>query len=283
MSYKTIFALLPSSLKRVPTRWVALSKSKCNPLPPHVLFEFNAGKNKYFVWQSGIYVLLLRSHFTSFKPHFAYRENFTRNIHQIKIVMEQFNKMTDQDLVERYQKGCNEAFDCLLERHKDRLYNYIFFTVRNADLADDLFQETFVKVILTLRQGRYTESGRFFSWLTRIAHNLVIDHYRQENGVNMVNCDEVERKLSTSADMADASQEATLINHQTLCDVRSLMDHLPEPQREVVFMRFYQDLSFKEIAEITGVSINTSLGRMRYALINMRRMAQEHGISLELL
>ena len=221
--------------------------------------------------------------FTSFKSLFAYRENFTRNIHQIKIVMEQFNKMTDQDLVERYQKGCNEAFDCLLERHKDRLYNYIFFTVRNADLADDLFQETFVKVILTLRQGRYTESGRFFSWLTRIAHNLIIDHYRQENGVNMVNCDEVERKLFTSADMADASQEATLINHQTLCDVRSLMDHLPEPQREVVFMRFYQDLSFKEIAEITGVSINTSLGRMRYALINMRRMAQEHGISLELL
>ena len=236
-----------------------------------------------FVWQSGIYVLLLRSHLLLFKSHFAYRENFTRNIHQIKIVMEQFNKMTDQDLVERYQKGCNEAFDCLLERHKDRLYNYIFFTVRNVDLADDLFQETFVKVILTLRQGRYTESGRFFSWLTRIAHNLIIDHYRQENGVNMVNCDEVERKLFTSADMADASQEATLINHQTLCDVRSLMDHLPEPQREVVFMRFYQDLSFKEIAEITGVSINTSLGRMRYALINMRRMAQEHGISLELL
>lgn len=235
------------------------------------------GGVKYMFYFCGVNLFLYP------KNNIAYRDNFTRNIHQNKIVMKQFNQMTDQALVERYQKGCNEAFDCLLERHKDRLYNYIYFTVRDADLADDFFQETFVKVIVTLRQGRYTESGRFFPWLTRIAHNLMIDYYRQTTGVNVVNCEEVEKLVSTPADIADASQEATLINEQTLCDVRKLMDHLPEPQREVVFMRFYQDLSFKEIAEITGVSINTSLGRMRYALNNMRRMAQEHSLSLDLL
>lgn len=195
--------------------------------------------------------------------------------------MENLKQLTDQMLVQRYITGDNEAFDCLLDRHKDRLYNYIYFTLRNPDLTEDFFQETFVKAIMTLKQGRYTESGKFFPWLTRIAHNLIIDYYRQENHMSVSHREETEFDLLQEQDQMANHTEAEMVNEQTLKDVRRLMNHLPDSQREVVFMRFYQDLSFKEIAEITGVSINTSLGRMRYALMNMRRMAKENGISLE--
>lgn len=196
--------------------------------------------------------------------------------------MENYQFMTDQELVDRYVSGCNEAFDCLLNRHKDRLYNYIFFAVHNEELANDLFQETFVKAIVTLKQGKYAEKGRFYSWLTRIAHNLIIDHFRQEANVQMLSCEDPAHDLLNNAEVIGSYQEAKIINEQTLLDVRRLMDRLPAALKEVVFMRFYQGLSFKEIAEATGVSINTSLGRMRYALLNMRKMAKEHGISLEM-
>ena len=186
----------------------------------------------------------------------------------------------DETLVALYAQGNNEAFDILLNRYKDRLYAYIYYTVRNEELAEDIFQETFKKAIVTIQQGRYNENGKFPAWLTRIAHNLIIDCFRQEKQENLVSCDEEERNLLNNIRLSEGTVEAEIVNHQILSDVRRLMKHLPDEQREVVHMRFYQDLSFKEIAEMTGVSINTSLGRMRYAILNLRRMAEKHGIVL---
>lgn len=194
--------------------------------------------------------------------------------------METLQKMTDDALVALYSKGNNQAFDILLDRYKDKLYSYIYFVVRNEEQTEDLFQETFVKAIVTIQQGRYSADGKFGAWLTRIAHNLVIDFFRQERNENVVSNDEVEIDLFNNANLSDDTIETQMVNEQVLCDVRRLMDFLPENQREVVYMRFYQDLSFKEIAEITGVSINTALGRMRYALLNIRRMAEEKDIQL---
>ncbi|MBR5804038.1 MAG: sigma-70 family RNA polymerase sigma factor [Bacteroidaceae bacterium] len=194
--------------------------------------------------------------------------------------MENLQKMTDDVLVALYSKGNNQAFDILLERYKDKLYSYIFFSVRNDELAEDIFQETFVKAIVTIQQGRYTENGKFSAWLTRIAHNLIIDLFRQEKNENVVSNDETEVDLFNNIKLSDDTIETKLVNEQVLRDVRRLVDVLPENQREVVYMRFYQDLSFKEISEITGVSINTALGRMRYALLNLRRLAEEKNIEL---
>lgn len=197
--------------------------------------------------------------------------------------MENLNKCSDDQLVALYVSGTDEAFDALLERHKDRLYSYIYFIVKNADVADDLFQETFMKAIITLQEKRYVANGKFAAWLTRIAHNLIIDQFRTERNESTISNDESETELFESNDLADRSLEMELVNEQTLKDVRRLMDHLPAAQREVVFMRYYQNLSFKEISETTGVSINTALGRMRYAILNMRRMASEHNLSLTML
>ena len=194
--------------------------------------------------------------------------------------MENLQMMTDDALVALYSKGNNQAFDVLLERYKDKVYSYIYFSVRNDELAEDLFQETFVKAIVTIQQGRYTENGKFISWITRIAHNLVIDFFRQERNENVVSNDETEVDLFNNIKLSDDTIETQLVNNQVLSDVRRLVDFLPDNQREVVYMRFYQDLSFKEISEITGVSINTALGRMRYALMNLRRMAEEKDIEL---
>ena len=196
--------------------------------------------------------------------------------------MDNLETMTDEMLVALYAKGTNQAFDILLERYKDKLYSYIYFIVRNEDLAEDIFQETFVKAIVTIPQGRYTENGKFPAWLTRIAHNLVIDFFRQERNENTVSNDETEVDLFNNIKFSEETVEMRMVNDQTLKDVRRLMDMLPDNQREVVYMRYYQDLSFKEIAEITGVSINTSLGRMRYALMNLRRLAEEKDIVLTL-
>jgi RNA polymerase sigma-70 factor (ECF subfamily) len=155
--------------------------------------------------------------------------------------------------------------------------------VRNHELANDVFQETFVKAITKLQEGKYTDSGKFSFWLSRIAHNVIMDTYRQAKSEHIVEASEDNdlNKLRTQ-DLMDLNRENEYVNSQIMQDVRHLMDTLPAPQREVVYMRFYQDLSFKEIAEATGVSINTSLGRMRYALINMRRLAKEHEIQLNL-
>ena len=194
--------------------------------------------------------------------------------------MENMQKMTDEALVALYSKGNNQAFDILLERYKDKVYSYIYFSVRNDELAEDIFQETFVKAIVTLQQGRYTENGKFAAWITRIAHNLIIDLFRQEKNENVVSNDETEIDLFNDIKLSDDNIETKLVNEQVLRDVRRLVEFLPDNQREVVYMRFYQDLSFKEISEITGVSINTARGRMRYALLNLRRMAEEKNIEL---
>ena len=194
--------------------------------------------------------------------------------------MKKQTNATDETLVALYAQGNNEAFDILLNRYKDRLYAYIYYTVRNEELAEDIFQETFTKAIVTIQQGRYNENGKFPAWLTRIAHNLIIDCFRQEKQENLVSCDEEERNLLNNTRLSEGTVESEIVNHQILSDVRRLIKHLPDEQREVVHMRFYQDLSFKEIAEMTGVSINTSLGRMRYAILNLRRMAEKYGIAL---
>ena len=196
--------------------------------------------------------------------------------------MENLKKMTDDMLVSLYLKGTNSAFDILLSRHQDRLFNYIYFIVRSKEVAEDIFQETFVKAIVTLQQGRYTNDGKFAAWITRIAHNLVIDQFRIERNENLVSNDETEVDLLNDARLSEGNIENRMVNDQVLKDVRMLIDELPDCQREVVFMRYYQDLSFKEIADITGVSINTALGRMRYAVLNMRRIAAEKNVSLVL-
>lgn len=196
--------------------------------------------------------------------------------------MENMKQMTDDALVTLYLNGNNSAFDALLGRHQERLFNYIFFIVRSRELAEDIFQETFVKAIMTLQQGRYTNDGKFAAWITRIAHNLVIDQFRVERNENIISNDEAEYDLLNNASLSEGTVENRMVNEQVLKDVRALVDELPDCQREVVFMRYYQDLSFKEIADITGVSINTALGRMRYAVLNMRRIAAEKSVSLVL-
>jgi RNA polymerase sigma-70 factor (ECF subfamily) len=197
--------------------------------------------------------------------------------------MKQYDGMADETLALLYVGGDNRAFDELLARNQQKLYNYILFVVRDPEQANDVFQETFVKAITKLQEGKYTDSGKFSFWLSRIAHNVIMDTFRQTKSEHIVEASEDNdlNKLRTQ-DLMDLNRENEYVNSQIMQDVRHLMDTLPAPQREVVYMRFYQDLSFKEIAEATGVSINTSLGRMRYALINMRRLAKEHEIQLNL-
>ena len=196
--------------------------------------------------------------------------------------MEHLNQLTDDMLVALYSKGNDKAFDELLSRYQGKIFNYILFIVRNQELAEDIFQETFVKAIVTMQQGRYTADGKFGAWITRIAHNLVIDSFRQERSENTISNDETEVDLLNNATLSEGTIENQMVNEQVYADVRMLVDELPDCQREVVFMRYYQDLSFKDIADITGVSINTALGRMRYAILNMRRIAAEKNVSLVL-
>lgn len=196
--------------------------------------------------------------------------------------MVNMSSMNDDQLVKAYAQGNNEAFDTLLSRHQERVYNYIVRIVRNEDVANDIFQDTFVKAITNIRRGRYTDSGKFPAWISRIAHNLIIDYFRQEKSENLQSCDIDEVDLLNRKDLSEATVEDLLITEQIHDDVRMLIDDLPEAQREVLLMRYYRNMSFKEIAEATGVSINTALGRMRYAILNMRRIASEKGIVLNL-
>lgn len=197
--------------------------------------------------------------------------------------MNRFESMTDETLVTMYAQGNNSAFDVLLNRYKSSIHSYIYFIVRNKDLAEDIFQETFVKVIITIKQGRYTDNGKFKAWITRIAHNLIIDYFRQERSENTISNDDVEVDLFNNSKLCDSTIEDAMIRGQVLSNVKKLVKHLPDNQREVLEMRYYQDLSFKEIADLTGVSINTALGRMRYAILNMRKMAEEHNMELSLI
>lgn len=194
--------------------------------------------------------------------------------------MEKLKNMTDDALVTLYLGGNNHAFDILLERYKDKLYYYIFFIVRSREVAEDIFQETFVKAIVTLQQGRYKPDGKFAAWITRIAHNLVIDQFRLERNENIISNDEAEVDLLNSTALSEGTIETSMLRSQVMKDIRMLYLQLPKCQREVVFMRYYNNMSFKQIAEKTGVSINTALGRMRYAILNMRRIAAEKNVSL---
>ena len=194
--------------------------------------------------------------------------------------MRDLTSLPDETLVAEYANGRNEAFDVLLKRHQQRVFSYIYSVVRDNDVADDIFQETFVKVIMTIRQGRYSESGRFGAWLSRIAHNLIIDYFRQQKSENTVSADNEEVDVLNRRELCDGTVEDFLCNIQIEDDVRRIVAALPESQREVLEMRFYKDMSFKEIAEVTNVSINTALGRMRYAILNMRRLAEKHNIAL---
>ena len=189
--------------------------------------------------------------------------------------------MTDEELAIAYINGNNRAFDELLSRSQDKIFSYIMYVVKEEDLANDLFQETFLKIITKMQDGRYTDSGKFLWWATRVAHNVIIDYYRAVKGSRIIEPGK-DNDLSNlnASSLLGSNRENELNNEQVLQDVKRLMNALPETQREVVFMRFFQELSFKEIAEKTNVSINTSLGRMRYALMNLRKLTREHRVDL---
>ena len=197
--------------------------------------------------------------------------------------MKNLKEMTDEELALSYVNGNHRAFDLLLSRNQSKLFSYILFVVHDQETANDVFQETFVKAIAKLHDGRYTTSGKFSAWLMRIAHNVIMDMYRDQRADRIIEptADNDLSNLSGS-DVLDGNIENEFVNSQVMKDVRRMMDSLPAPQREVVYMRFYQQMSFKEISEATNVSINTALGRMRYAVLNMRRMAREHNIQLQL-
>lgn len=191
------------------------------------------------------------------------------------------NQIPDRELVQQYLGGNDQAFETLLKRHKNQIYTKIFMLVKDHEVADDIFQDTFIKVINTLRSGRYNEEGKFLPWVLRIAHNLSIDYFRKGKKMPKVRSDEKNDVFAT-IENEEMHVEDQLIWDTTLGKVKDLLDHLPEEQRTVVIMRHYYDMSFKEIAETCDISINTALGRMRYALINLRKVIDKHNINLTL-
>jgi RNA polymerase sigma factor (sigma-70 family) len=191
------------------------------------------------------------------------------------------NKMiSDYELIKRFIKGEQTCFNQLIHRHKNKVFAYISLYIRDQALAEDLFQDTFMKVIQSVRAGKYQDNGKFISWVMRIAHNLIIDHFRRIKQMNTISNDDYESDLFNSRKLSDSTVEDDMIKRQIQKDVRKMISYLPDDQREVVILRHYAGLSFKEIADITDVSINTALGRMRYALINMRKLMEEKKISL---
>jgi len=196
--------------------------------------------------------------------------------------MEKQLVLSDEQLVKDFVAGDSSSIDLLIERHKAKIFSYIVMCVKQQELAEDIFQEAFIRVIRTLKNGRYSDNGKFSSWVMRIAHNLIIDYYRKQKNQSVISNDNYEYDLFNSTQFSDASVEERMVSDQVLSEVGKLVNLLPENQKEVVVMRHYRDLSFKEIAEETNVSINTALGRMRYALMNLRRLAEERNISLTL-
>ncbi|MFW5644746.1 MAG: RNA polymerase sigma factor [Bacteroidota bacterium] len=186
----------------------------------------------------------------------------------------------DYELVTEFINGRQESIEILVNRYKSKVYTYIMLIVKNEQLAQDIFQDTFIKVIQSLKKGKYKDNGRFPSWVIRIAHNLIIDHFRKEKQLNTMSNDDYETDIFNSKKMSDKNVEDNLIEGQIQSDVRKLIEKLPDDQKEVILLRHYGGLSFKEIADQTDVSINTALGRMRYALINLRKLIEKHNISL---
>ncbi|MCD6566632.1 MAG: RNA polymerase sigma factor [Bacteroidales bacterium] len=190
------------------------------------------------------------------------------------------HNLSDYELIKQFMNGSQPSIEELITRYKSKVYTYILLMVKNQQLAEDLFQETFIKVIQSLKMHKYKDNGKFVSWIIRIAHNLVIDHFRKEKQINTCNNEDYEADLFNSSKFSAKNIEQIIVHDQIIKDVRKLIDELPDDQREVVMLRHYGQLSFKEIAEQTDVSINTALGRMRYALINMRKMIEEKKLSL---
>jgi len=188
--------------------------------------------------------------------------------------------ITDYELIQKFIKGEQSSFEEIIRRHKSKVYAYISLYIRDQALVEDIFQDTFLKVIQSVKAGKYYDNGKFLSWVMRIAHNLIIDHFRRLKQMNVISNDDYESDLFNSKKLSDPNVEDQIVNVQIRKDVRKLIGHLPDDQREVVILRHYAGLSFKEIADITDVSINTALGRMRYALINMRKLIEEKQISL---
>ena len=188
--------------------------------------------------------------------------------------------ISDKQLIAKYLSGNESSLEKLISRHRNRVYAYILMIVKDSDLADDIFQDTFIKVINTLRSGSYKEEGKFIQWVMRIAHNLIIDFFRKAKRIPVVDNRSDEYDIFDTIRFTDASIEEKMITDQIHEDVRRLIEYLPEEQKEVLLMRHYFDMSFRDIAEQTDVSINTALGRMRYALINIRKLIKEHNIVL---
>ena len=198
--------------------------------------------------------------------------------------MDKLSQLTDEELALEYMEGNNRAFDILLNRTQTGIFSYIVFIVRNREVADDIFQDTFLKAIQKLQMRKYSPTGKFNAWMIRIAHNAIMDYYRRQKAKHLIAAEGDDLLIAQMSDkqILETSREDLLANAQVMDDVRNMIDYLPEVQSEIVKMRYYQNLSFKEISEITGASINTCLGRMRYALINMRRLAKENRMQLQL-
>ena len=189
------------------------------------------------------------------------------------------NPIQDSLLVSNYMQGCEKSLELLIKKHKQRIFSFIFSKVHDKDISEDIFQDTFIKVIRTLKRGKYNEEGKFLPWVMRISHNLIIDHFRKSNRMKAFNNTDEFDIFSLISD-GSMNAEKQLIKEQILSDVKELMKELPEEQKEVLVMRMYRDMSFREISENTGVSINTALGRMRYALINLRKIIDQNNIVL---
>ncbi len=188
-------------------------------------------------------------------------------------------ELSDALLVKDYMTGNEKALETLIKRHQSRIYGFIYSKISDVDISNDIFQDTFIKVIKTLKSNSYNEEGKFLPWVMRIAHNLIIDHFRRNKKMPMFRETEEFSIFSIMSD-EELTIENKIIVEQVEADVRKLLEELPEDQKEVLVMRMYQDMSFKEISEVTGVSINTSLGRMRYALMNLRKIIEKHQIIL---
>jgi len=191
------------------------------------------------------------------------------------------SQLSDQELVRQYIDGSDQAFEILLLRHKNQVFTKVFYMVKDREAAEDIFQDTFIKAVQTLKNGRYNEEGKFLPWIMRIAHNLVIDYFRRNKKMPAVRSDE-DHDVFATISHDDMNVEEKSIYDQVMSDVRKLIDYLPSEQREVVIMRHYYNMSFKEIADTCDVSINTALGRMRYALINMRKLVEQKEMTLSL-
>ena len=189
------------------------------------------------------------------------------------------NNLDDRDLISTYVNGNEKAFEVLLLRHKDKIYRFIYMKIRNRDLAQDIFQEAFVKIINTLKLGAYNEEGKFLPWAMRIAHNLVIDHFRKSSKMRMISESSSSREdfnIFSVLSLDEKNAYETLAYGELETQMVGLIDHLPESQRDILIKRLYQEMSFKDIAEMENISINTALGRMRYALINLRKLIEKH-------